>query len=59
MGIWAVTQYRVAQQSERHKMKEAKTKKTEKQAPAPTLANLFGFSMTAVMRRLGKASKPP
>jgi transposase len=35
-------------------MKEAKTKKTEKQAPAPTLANLFGWPMTAVMRRLGK-----
>lgn len=33
---------------------KAATKKTEKQAPAPTLANLFGFPMTAVMRRLGK-----
>ena len=35
--------------------KKATEPKTEKQALAPTLANLFNYPMTAVMRALGKA----
>ncbi len=35
-------------------MKDEAKKIESKKAPAPTLANLFGFPMTAVMRRLGK-----
>lgn len=39
----------------KNEAKKTESKKTEKQAPAPTLANLFNYPMTAVMRALGKA----